>query len=213
MPLQLTAGGPAPVAIAAFEATLAPPRRASGAVAAGTGGATAPETIHLRPIGEPAATRGQLCDAAHAVAQKFSALPAGLLLSSLDIHVRPGASPAGGTLSLHADDHGVPAAKPLPGGAFPLVLPATETGAAYWAGVRLAKQIVLPDGPWWLVCEIERGECLWFTASPVPAGADETRSRIQGASWIPAPACMPLAPNGPRGWAQTILRARPAAPA
>jgi hypothetical protein len=196
VPLRLSAAGPGRVVVSVFEATLAPEPPAPPRPAPPR---PPEETVYLTPI--PAATvdRAQLCDAGHSVAQGFAPLPAGRLLSSIGLYLRPGTDALAGTLSICADAAGIPAADPMDGGAIPLNAAGSATGAPGFATCRPAAPLALSQGPWWLVCELAQGEGLWFTAATRPVEAAATLARTLGGSWTPATAA-------PKGWAQTRLR-------
>ena len=206
VPLRLIAGGPAQVAVVAFQATLEPPPPAP-APAPRPGPPPVPvETVYLRPAATPDVARAQLCDAAHLVAQGFDKLPAGQLLSSLDLYVRCGADAMAATVAVHADADGAPAPSPMQGGTMSLAQGGSTIATAGFLTCRPPAPLALSGGAWWLVCRITAGECLWFTAAARPQGVGPALARTIGAGWVPAPATLSIAPTTVPGWAQTVLR-------
>lgn len=136
------------------------------------------------------ATRvARLCDASHAAGQRFAALPKGVQLSSVSLHLRNPGDAASGELSLHADDHGSPAEAALV--RWPFAMAADDEAEPRWAVSRLPTPQLLAGQPWWLVCRIDHGSLLWYADDHRPAGVDGAFHRLAGGPWLPLDAPAP----------------------
>jgi Flp pilus assembly pilin Flp len=199
IPLTLRAAAPSRLVITAFEAVLdlansgqppapppPPPPR--------------PEQPGTQPAGNPSTLRGRWCRPQRLAAQAFAALPAGRGLSAVELWVRPLGSAAAlrGSLSLHADDAGRPAAEPLMA---PMAWHYAGDAAAsqQWLRCELPLPALAPPGLWWALLRVEEGELLWYQEETPPTGAGAGMVQAGAGPW------MPVQP-GTQAWLQARLQ-------
>ncbi|HVE82134.1 MAG TPA: hypothetical protein VND93_04780, partial [Myxococcales bacterium] len=140
-----------------------------------------PERLLVAPAASASATPpafGHLVDPEHSAAQGFPAPSAAV--TGVDVLLRPTRSTVAGTLALHPDEGGRPAAAPFTGVSVPFQID-TGTAAAPWPARWLTLQPRKPlaiSGAWWLVISVESGEAIWPLSGDAP--------RVEGAA-LPAP--------------------------
>jgi len=200
IPLTLRAAAPSRLKIVAFDAVLDPKPGSQPPAPQPPAPPPRPEQPGTQPPGNPVAQKGRWCRPQHLAAQAFAALPAGLGVSAVELWVRPLGDPAAlrGSLSLHADDAGRPAANALVA-AQPWRY-AGDTGApAQWLRCELPLPAVAPSSPWWALLHVEAGELLWYQAETPPPGAAAGLFQANGGPW------MPVQPGAP-AWLQARLQ-------
>lgn len=131
----------------------------------------------------------RLCDGDHTAGQRFAALPKGVQLSSVSLHLRNPGDAASGELSLHADSHGSPAEAPIV--RWPFAVAADDEAEPRWATSRLPAPQLLTGQAWWLVCRIDHGSLLWYADDHRPAGVDGAFHRRANGPWLPLDAPAP----------------------
>lgn len=172
-----------------------------------------PERMLLAPDSTET-SRACLVDTGYGAAQGFDALPAGTVLSGLDLYLSAAQSPVKGTLDLCPDDMGRPAGQPFPGASKAVEL--GEQGNGYrtprWVAFHLSQPLTLLTDPWWAVLSVAEGEIHWLLAEEAPEGVSGTMYRVAGGPWLKRTA----AEDGQPMWGLARLRAHlpgPAAPA
>ncbi|NML13693.1 hypothetical protein [Azohydromonas caseinilytica] len=186
IPLTLRAAAPASLRIAAWavEQEPAPGDGASSGPVAPPPPPPRPESPGPGPLPQaPAPGRGRWCDPGRAAAQGFRPTPPGLGLSALELQLRnTGAVEATGTLALHADAGGAPAATPL---AAPLRWQLPPGTAPAWLRCELPLPAVALPGPWWAVLRVEQGELIWYEGGEPVDGIANAAWQADGGAWIP----------------------------
>lgn len=209
IPLVIRAAANARLKFTAFDASLEPdpasPSGSGGAGGSGGSGGTggsgssggsggsvqAPprkESPAVQPVAPLSSDRGRWCDARHAVAQGFAALPLGQSLSAVALYGRIlGDAALTASLTLYADDHGRPGGTAL-ADAIPLTPAATQANAD-WLRFELPQPQTL-NAPWWAVLQVTVGEMLWYVADQAPAGVQPANAaalyRVGSGAWLPA---------------------------
>ncbi|MFG6456866.1 hypothetical protein [Roseateles sp. BYS96W] len=200
IPLTLRAAAASRLKVVAFDAVLDPLPGSQPPASQPPPPPPRPEQPGTQPPGDPAAQKGRWCRPQHLAAQAFAAVPTGLGLSAVELWVRPLGDPAAlrGSLSLHADDAGRPAAEPLMAPQ-PWHYAGDATAAAQWLRCELPLPAVAPASPWWAMLQVEAGELLWYQAATPPPGAAAGLFQALGGPW------MPVQPGAP-AWLQARLQ-------
>jgi len=182
MPLQISAAGGGALLITAFNAISVPAAEPDrpGDGSPGPGPVNPPPT----PPPAPDTRRALLCGAGHVAAQGFAASPSGQGLAGFAMWVRCGSGGIAGSVTLHRDNHGTPAAQALPE-RLDFASGETVPHAPHWLVLAPAAPVRLAE-PWWAVCRITQGELFWYRA-PDTAGGGAAMVSVDGGVWRAAP--------------------------
>lgn len=103
-------------------------------------------------------------------AQAFNNAP-GATLAGLDLHLQPIAPLLQATVSIHADECGMPAAAPLLSIPLERVQDGDPPWRSEWWRLDLPAGLALPDNPWWVSLSVTRGDLLWHLDTALVADA------------------------------------------
>ena len=166
--------------------------------------ASRPSDRRVHPASTSPTARSQLCTPDHSAAQCFAPFdPQDLAITAIEVLLLPQTTLAAGTLALHPDDNGHPAAFPFHSTTIDWT---TTTGHSQWATARFETPLTLGKDTWWLVFTTTEGEVLWPVHhapldSPMGAAPLQMQHRRHQDPWC----SWPVTEDGDHQWAATRI--------